>query len=97
MFGPKKLLQPITSAGGDITHVSLRRPDAGSLRGLKLTDVLQMDVQAMTRLLPRLSEPALMPDQVEALHPADLLTLSAGVVGFFVTEDQIREEETRIQ
>lgn len=97
MFGPKKLIEPLKSADGDITHVTLRRPDAGSLRGLKLTDVLQMDVTTMQKLLPRISEPALLPDQVEALCPADLLILAGGVVGFFVTEEQMQDTDTRLQ
>lgn len=93
MFGPKKLVQPL----GDITHVSLRKPDTGSLRGLKLTDILQMDVAALSKLLPRISEPAFLPDQVASLDPADLLTLGSGVIGFFVTEDQIAEAEQTLQ
>ncbi len=76
------LLQPLKRASGDIASVTVRKPDVGSLRGLKLTDILQMDVTALSRLLPRITEPALLPDEVAALDPADFLGLSAAVVGF---------------
>jgi hypothetical protein len=88
------LTAPVDRKGGPaITSVSLRRPDVGALRGLKLTDVLQMDVNAMLRLLPRVSTPALLPDEVATLDPADFLTLAGTVVGFFMTAEQLAAAE----
>lgn len=87
-----KLAEPIIRGEATISEVTIRRPDTGALRGLKLTDVLQMDVNAMSRLLPRITEPALMPVEIEALSPADLLSLSGVVVSFFVTEEQMKAE-----
>ena len=84
---PVVLAQPITRDGADpIATVSVRKPDVGALRGLKLFDVLQMDVNAMARLLPRITSPALLPDDVETLDPQDLMALSAAVVGFFAPD-----------
>lgn len=92
-----KLIRPIERKSGTITEVTLRMPDTGALRGLKLTNVLQMDVNTMQVLLPRISEPPLLPDEVAGLSPADLLTLSSEAIGFFmsaadlaVAEDQVR-------
>lgn len=96
MSEPKKLHQPIRRGETQITTVSLRRPSAGELRGLKLTDVLQMDVTALKRLLPRITDPALLPGEVEELDPTDLLTLGAGVVGFFVSEAQVQAAEASL-
>ncbi|KFA28137.1 tail protein, partial [Xanthomonas vasicola pv. vasculorum NCPPB 1326] len=42
-----------------ITQINVRKPGAGELRGLKLTDVLQLDVTALATLLPRISSPTL--------------------------------------
>ncbi len=87
---PITLAAPIRRGdGAPIQILSLRRPDVGALRGLKLADLLQMDVRAMTVLLPRITTPSLLPDEVEALDPRDLLNLSARVVGFFAPEDQM--------
>lgn len=71
-----------------IEAVTLRKPEVGSLRGLKMTDLLQMDVNAMLLVLPRATEPALLPAEVAALDPADFLTLSGTLVSFFMTPDQ---------
>lgn len=88
-----KLLQPIKRGETVISDVSLRMPDTGALRGLKLTNVLQMDVNTMQVLLPRVSEPALLPDEVAGLGPADLLVLSSEIVGFFMNPADLRVAE----
>ncbi len=71
-----------------ITIVTLLKPNVGMLRGLALTDVLRMDVATLQRLLPRITSPALMPDEVAGLDMADFLSLAGGVVSFFVSPDQ---------
>ncbi|WP_413874171.1 phage tail assembly protein [Albidovulum sp.] len=88
------LSAPLDRKGGPmITSVGLRKPDVGALRGMKLTDVLQMDVNAMIRLLPRITTPALLPDEVAALDPADFLSIAGTVVGFFMTAEQLAAAE----
>jgi hypothetical protein len=71
-----------------ITVVTLMKPNVGMLRGMALTDVLRMDVGTLQRLLPRITNPPLMPDEVAALDMADFLSLAGGVVSFFVGPDQ---------
>lgn len=83
------LITPIPRKGqDDVKSVSLRKPTAGELRGAKLTDLLQMDVNALIKVLPRVTEPALLDMEVAGLDPADLLSLGGQLVGFFVTPDQ---------
>ena len=82
------LTQPIKRGDTTIDCVTLRKPEVGSLRGLKMTDILQMDVNAMSALLPRISDPALLPAEISAMDPADFMTLAARVVGFFLSPDQ---------
>lgn len=87
MSDPVTLSTPVTRAGGEpIVAVTVRKPGVGALRGLKLLDVLQMDVNAMCKLLPRVTEPALLPDEVAALDPADFVALAGQTTGFFVSE-----------
>jgi Phage tail assembly chaperone proteins, E, or 41 or 14 len=78
------LSQPIKRGETKIIVIELRRPVAGELRGLNLTDLLQMDVTALTRVLPRISTPTLTEVEVMALDPADLLQLGATVAGFLL-------------
>lgn len=75
---------PITRKGGDVTTITLRKPKAGELRGLSLTDILQMDVNALGKLLPRISDPMLTEAEVQAMDPADLVQLGGEVAGFLV-------------
>lgn len=81
------LQSPIKRGAGNepIKSLSVRKPLAGELRGLKLTDVLQMDVGAMLILLPRITSPAILPDEAASLDLADLMALSGKVVGFFMS------------
>lgn len=77
------LSAPVARGEGQIAHVTLRAPRAGELRGLKLLDVMQMDVGALIRLVPRIAEPGLTEDEVAALPLADLTRLGVAVAGFF--------------
>jgi hypothetical protein len=85
------LLKPLKREDDEVKCLTLREPNGGDLRGLKLTDVLQMDVTAMTKLLSRVTSPALAPDEVGQLSPADLLSLSGAVVSFFVSPAQLAD------
>ncbi|MCB5198605.1 phage tail assembly protein [Loktanella sp. TSTF-M6] len=89
-----KLTTPIKREGGDVKSVEIRQPTAGELRGCKLTQLLQMDTSELLKVLPRVTVPALLPAEVEALAPADLLTLGMEVVGFLASP-ALKEEALR--
>lgn len=65
-----------------IKNVTLREPDSGSLRGLKILDVMQFDVTAARTLVPRISD--MTANEFDALKPKDLATLCSEVGAFFV-------------
>lgn len=77
---------PIQRGEQKITAITLRRPRAGELRGVKLMDLLQMDVAALHVVLPRVTSPVLTAHDVAALEPADMMQLGAEVSGFFMTK-----------
>lgn len=79
---------PIEQAGQSIKKVRLRRPVTGDLRGLKLFEIMQSDINTMIRLLPRITEPALAPDTILALPVADMTGLSGRVISFFISPRQ---------
>ncbi len=87
-----RLETPIERKGADpINEVSLRKPSVGDVRGMKLTDVGQMDVKSMEKLLPRITVPPLLPDEVAALDIADLFAL-AGIAASFFMKKADREQ-----
>ena len=71
---------------GDTTlhTITLRKPVAGELRGIKLTELLALDVAAVQQLLPRVTTPTMTAHEVAQLDPADLTELATKVAGFFV-------------
>lgn len=78
---------PIKRGDQTITSVSLRKPAAGELRGLNLTDLLQMDVAALQRVLPRISSPTLTEADVSGMDLSDLLQCGSMVAGFLLPKD----------
>lgn len=77
------LTSPIDRGETTVTTVTLREPAAGEMRGLKLMDIMQMDVGSLITLIPRISTPPLSPREVDALCPADIAVLGAATVSFF--------------
>ena len=82
---------PIKRAGGNITHITLRKPTAGELRGVSLAELLQMKVDALQTVLPRITNPILHKQDMATLDPADLVNMGTVVVGFLLTKETKRD------
>lgn len=76
--------QPIVRGATTIDQISLRKPNAGALRGITLSDLLQMDVNAIVRVIPRISTPTLTEAEVRAMDPADLVDAGSVVASFLL-------------
>lgn len=88
LFESVPLQTPITRKSGDVTELTLRKPAAGELRGLSLVDLMKMDVNELTTLLPRIAQPSITADDVRQLDPADLVELGGAVVGFLLKKER---------
>jgi len=88
------LQTPIQRGTQRIDTVVLRRPKAGQLRGLLLTDLLQMRVDSLAALLPRITTPTLLQHEIDDLDPADLVALSGAAIGFFLARSQSEQIST---
>lgn len=75
---------PIKRGDQSITSVTLRKPSSGELRGLNLTDLLQMDVNSLKKVLPRITSPILTEQDIDSLDPADLVDLGSSIALFLV-------------
>ena len=75
---------PITRGETKIESVTLRKPGSGELRGVSLTDLLRMDVDALITVVPRISTPTLLKHEVAAMDPADLVQIGSAVAGFLL-------------
>ena len=84
------LISPLTQADGTtITAVHVAKPTVGAMRGLQLAMIQMQDVNALAKLLPRITAPALTTDDVFALDPADFAALANLVSLFFMTQEQL--------
>ena len=69
-----------------IDSLTLRKPTAGELRGVNLSDVLQLQTDALIKLIPRLSSPSLTEHEVRQMDPADLVQCGGEIAGFLLTK-----------
>lgn len=75
---------PIRRGTTVIDSITLRKPNSGELRGVSLSDLLQMDVNSLVKVVPRISSPLLTAVEVTSMDPADLFALGTKVSGFLL-------------
>ncbi len=75
---------PIIRGEQKIEQVILRKPMSGELRGVTLSDLAQMDVLALRKVLPRISAPSLTDHEVGRMDPADLFQCGLAVASFLL-------------
>lgn len=85
---------PIVRGAQTIERVTLRKPSAGELRGVSLSDLVNLDVAALSKVLPRISSPTLTDRDVFNLDPADLVQLGGIFSGFLMTKAVKRSMES---
>lgn len=75
---------PIKRGQTEITKITLRKPTAGELRGTTLQALANSDVDALAKVLPRISNPTLTDADVSRMDPADLMQLAGVFSGFLL-------------
>jgi Phage tail assembly chaperone proteins, E, or 41 or 14 len=75
---------PIKRGTSVVNSLTLRKPAAGELRGVSLVELMQMDVQSLSKVLPRISTPTLTEHEVLGMDPADLVQCGVTVSGFLL-------------
>jgi hypothetical protein len=79
-----KLDTPIKRGEQTIEEITLRKPSAGELRGTSLNALVNLDVDALGKVLPRITSPALTEYDVRDLDPADLVQLGVAFADFLL-------------
>ncbi|EMC9360064.1 phage tail assembly protein [Proteus mirabilis] len=78
------LEQPIMRGETKIDKVTVLKPNSGALRGVRLQPLMDMDVDSMMQVLPRITMPTLTKNDVLSLAAGDLVNLSVQVVNFLL-------------
>ncbi|WP_110709219.1 phage tail assembly protein [Salinicola sp. CR57] len=77
---------PVVRGETIIESITLRKPTAGELRGVNLADVLQMQTDALIKLIPRLSNPSLTDHEARQMDPADLVQCGGEIASFLLSK-----------
>lgn len=79
---------PIMRGETQIDELQLRKPRVGELRGLSLVDLGQLNVDSLTKLIPRIAIPVVTEAEVANMEPADLLACGAEIGSFLLQRSQ---------
>ena len=75
---------PISRGDQVINSITLRKPTSGELRGTSLNALVNLDVDALGKVLPRISSPTLTEFDVQQMDPADLVQLGVAFADFLL-------------
>lgn len=75
---------PIKRGDQTITTITLRKPDSGELRGVRMQALMETDVDSLIRVLPRITMPSLTQGEIQKLDPADLYSMATEVTLFLL-------------
>lgn len=81
---PITLDVPVIRGDTTITEVTVNKPNTGALRGTRLQDLIETDVDSLIKVLPRITSPNLTAAEIANLDPADLYQMSQAVAIFFL-------------
>jgi hypothetical protein len=75
---------PIIRGEQTITEITLRKPKSGELRGTSLNALVNLDIDALGKVLPRIATPQLTEFDVRDMDPADLVQLGVAFADFLL-------------
>ncbi len=73
---------PLKRGETELSDFQLRKPLGGDLRGVSLVELLSLNVDALTTVLPRITAPALNRHEVAQLDFIDLTAFGTAVISF---------------
>ncbi|WP_168400672.1 phage tail assembly protein [Erwinia amylovora] len=95
------LAKPIVRGDDKISQVTISDEirQAGSLRGLRLVNVMNMDVDSVSVLLTRVTSPRLKLNEINEMDTRDFVSLSEALVPFLTPAEPgaLNEAETENQ
>ena len=86
-----ELDNPITRGKTEVRSVQLRKPKAGDLRGVSLSELFDMKVDTVMAVLPRISSPTLTPHEISQLEVSDLFKFSVRLTALLLPEEAQQE------
>lgn len=93
------LTTPIIRDGREITEIAITDEikQAGSLRGLRMVNVMNFDVDSMATLLTRCTSPRLKLAEINAMATADFVTACEVLTPFLAPQEPGSKSETETE
>lgn len=86
-----KLNTPIKRGDKEISEITLHKPNVGAMRGISMRMLLDMNVDAIVAVLPRISDPQMSEAELNKLDAPDLLQAGILVAAFFLPPSEYQE------
>lgn len=86
-----KLNTPIKRGDKELTEIVLHKPNVGAMRGISVYALVNMNVDALVAILPKISDPKLTESEINNIDLPDLLQIGVLVAGFFVMDEMQQE------
>lgn len=77
-----ELETPLQRGKSEVNTITVRKPMSGGMRGVSLVDIMNLDVAALTKVLPRITTPALTEAELKTMDIVDLVQLGTALNGF---------------
>lgn len=77
-----KLKAGIQSGKTTISELTIRKPLTGDLRGVKLLDFIELDIDCLAKVLPRITTPQIAEHEVFDLDLIDLSEITQVIASF---------------
>jgi hypothetical protein len=75
---------PIKQGDAEIKSLTLRKPNAGALRGTSINALVNLDIDALTKVLPRICTPTITELDIQFMDPADLIRVGVEFGAFLL-------------
>lgn len=87
-----ELETPLQRGKNTVTEITVRKPMSGGMRGVSLVDIMNLDVAALTKVMPRITTPSLTEAELKTMDIVDLVQLGTALNGF-LTPKKFKEIE----
>ena len=93
------LTRPITRDGNEIKTITITDEvkQAGTLRGLRLVNVMNMDVDSISTLLTRCTSPRLRRKEISEMETSDFVELCEALTPFLAPKEPGTKSETETE
>lgn len=99
MMNNKKITLKVGVPSGKttITELTIRKPLTGDLRGIKLIDFIDLDINSLAKVLPRITTPTIEEHEVFEMDLIDLSDVTKVIADFLSQTSTNVKKESQVE